>query len=44
LSLLPGWLNLLKNTFFLSFWAKHDSCDVYLKYRLIQNRLCERHF
>jgi hypothetical protein len=30
--------------FFLSFCAKHDSCDVYLKYGLIQNRLCERHF
>ena len=29
---------------FLSFWVKHDSCDVYLKYGLVQNRLCERHF
>ena len=30
--------------FFLSFWVKHDSCDVYFKYELIQNRICERHF
>ena len=31
-------------SFFLSFWAKHDSYDDYLKYRLVQNRICERHF
>ena len=36
---------MLKNIFFfLSFWAKHDSCDVYLKYGLIQNHLCEKTF
>jgi hypothetical protein len=26
------------------FFIKHDSCDVYLKYGLIQNRICEIHF
>ncbi len=39
------WAKLAKKyIFFLSFWAKYDSCDVYLKYGLIQNRLCEKHF
>ena len=39
------WAKLAKKyIFFLSFWAKHDSCDVYLKYGLIQNRFCEKHF
>ena len=35
---------LVKKYIFLSFWVKHDSCDVYLKYGLIQNFLSERHF
>jgi hypothetical protein len=33
-----------KMHFFFFFWAKYDSCDVYLKNGLIQNRLCERRF
>ena len=33
-----------KKYIFLSFWVKHDTCDVYLKYGFVQNRLCERYF
>jgi hypothetical protein len=32
-------LNRLKNAFFLSFLAKRDSCEVNLKYGLVENRL-----
>ncbi len=39
---------LLKNAsssfFFKCFWAKHDSSNIYLKNRLIQNRLSQRRF
>ena len=33
-----------KKCIFLSFMAKHDSCEVNLKYGLVQNRFCERQF
>ena len=41
-SLMPKLLK--KYIFYKYFFIKHDFYNVYLKYELVQNRLCEKHF